>query len=351
MRILITGICGFVGSTLAMGLKERGYEVVGIDNYSRSGSYFNKAKLEEQGIKIVYGDLRNESDLCCFPKAAWVIDAAANPSVLAGVDGKTSSKQLVEHNLFGTVNLLEYCKKEQAGFILLSTSRVYGIKDLSTLRMKVTDDCYHPAPDQHFAPGLSAYGISEEYTTAAPISIYGATKVCSEALALEYSQAFSFPVWINRCGVMAGAGQFGRPDQGIFSYWLHSYRYRKPLRYIGFEGSGFQSRDAFHPLDLIDVLERQFKENRRLSPISNFGGGVDNLMSLKQLSHWCADRWGEHEIAVDQQERPYDIPWVVMDSRQAEHLWGFKIEKKLVTILEEIAQHADQQPGWLELSR
>jgi CDP-paratose 2-epimerase len=68
-------------------------------------------------------DIRNASDINSLPPADWVIDAAANPSVLAGVDGKTSSRQLIEHNLLGTINLLEYCKAHRAGFVLLSTSR------------------------------------------------------------------------------------------------------------------------------------------------------------------------------------------------------------------------------------
>ena len=58
------------------------------------------------------------SDLEPLPGVDWVIDAAANPSVLAGVDGRTSSRQLVEHNLGGTVNLLEFCKLHRAGFTL-----------------------------------------------------------------------------------------------------------------------------------------------------------------------------------------------------------------------------------------
>ena len=55
--------------------------------------------------------------------------------MLAGVDGRTSSRQLIEHNLNGTVNLLEYCKRHRAGFILLSTSRVYSITALAGLQV------------------------------------------------------------------------------------------------------------------------------------------------------------------------------------------------------------------------
>jgi CDP-paratose 2-epimerase len=132
MRILITGICGFVGSTLARTFRENleGAEIFGFDNFVRPGSEINRVALRDLGIEVRHADLRNASDIDGLPAADWVIDAAANPSVLAGIDGSTSSRQLVEHNLVGTINLLEYCKKHRAGFILLSTSRVYSIPAL-----------------------------------------------------------------------------------------------------------------------------------------------------------------------------------------------------------------------------
>ena len=57
-------------------------------------------------------------------------------------------------------------------------------------------------------------------------------------MALEYAAAFGFPLWIDRCGVIAGPGQFGRIDQGIFSYWIYQWQRGKPLSYIGFGGKG-----------------------------------------------------------------------------------------------------------------
>ncbi len=81
------------------------------------------------------------------------------------------------------------------------------------------------------------------------MSLYGSTKMASEQLALEYSHAFGFPVWINRCGVMAGAGQFGKPDMGS-SLLIHSWSLHRPLTYIGFGGTGHQVRDCLHPIYL-----------------------------------------------------------------------------------------------------
>src|SRR3954468_6250040 len=129
MRILITGICGFVGSTLARSLRDANprTEIFGIDNLARAGSEINRQALGRLGITVRHGDVRNASDVDALQSATWVIDAAANPSVLAGVDQNTSSRQLVETNLGGTINLLEYCKRHRAGCIVLSTSRVYSI--------------------------------------------------------------------------------------------------------------------------------------------------------------------------------------------------------------------------------
>ena len=211
MRILISGICGFVGSALARALLQADstHEVCGFDNFIRPGSESNRDQLKKLGVKLFHADLRVASDIDALPASSWVIDAAANPSVLAGVDGRMSSRQVVEHNLGGTLHLLEYCKRHQAGFILLSTSRVYSIPPLAALPVQAVQDAFRPILAEPVA-GLSAAGVSEAFSTAAPVSLYGAAKLASEVLALEYGETFGCPVFINRCGVLAGAGQFGR---------------------------------------------------------------------------------------------------------------------------------------------
>src|SRR5689334_14477902 len=137
MKILLTGDCGFVGSSIARALLEHdsSLTLVGIDNLSRPGSGTNRLSLPSERVKLFHADIRSSSDFESLPSVDWLIDAAANPSVLAGIDGQTSSRQLVEHNLTGTINMLEYCKRHAAGFILLSTSRVYSIAPLAALPM------------------------------------------------------------------------------------------------------------------------------------------------------------------------------------------------------------------------
>ena len=205
------------------------------------------------------GDIRNEADLAKMPKVDWVLDCAAEPSVLAGVGSGMGSYELMDHNLIGTIRVLELCKKIQAGFVLMSTSRVYSVAKLAAVKVEQKGD-RRPQP-QHAGGwaasrweivdgvvreregeregrwqsgkrkaeksgivGLTSKGINEEFSTEPPLSLYGTSKRCAELLAMEYGEAFGFPVWINRCGVLAGKGQFGKADQGIFSYWIRSWR-------------------------------------------------------------------------------------------------------------------------------
>ena len=361
MRILITGICGFVGSTLARKLLTAGHSVTGFDNFIRPGSETNRVPLEKLGAKVITADLRDTRAMDALPVADFVIDAAANPSVLAGIDGKTSSRELVDHNLTGTINVLEYCKAHKAGFILLSTSRVYSIAPLAGLKVTVVNDAFVPAlPSEAVAmeglpslvSGLGPAGLTEDFATLAPISLYGATKLASEAMALEYGETFGFPVFINRCGVLAGAGQFGRADQGIFAYWINAWLRKRPLKYLGFGGHGHQVRDCLHPHDLMPVLEKQFAAPKLAiaDRIANFSGGAISAMSLRQLSNWCAQRFGPHAVVADGTPRPFDIPWIVLDHAKATKLWNWSPATPTTAILTEIADHAEQNPGWLELS-
>ena len=73
-------------------------------------------------------------------------------------------------------------------------------------------------------------------------------------------------------------------------------------------------------------------------------------MSLAQLGQWCEARFGPHQIAAETTPRPFDVPWLVMDSRLAEKTWGWQPTIKLESILEEIARHAEAHSNWLEIS-
>jgi CDP-paratose 2-epimerase len=351
MRILITGICGFIGKAITHGLRENceKVEIVGIDNLLRAGSELNRRHLKKLGIRFFHADIRNASDLDELPICDVVIDAAANPSVVAGVNGLASSRQVIEHNLVGTFNILELCRRWSSKLILLSTSRVYSIKALTSIAMKVKDHAFIPVAQKDSGSGISAAGIGESFSTEPPLSLYGTSKRASELLAVEYSEAFDFPLYINRCGVLAGSGQFGKADQGIFSYWIHAYCHQEPLKFIGFRGSGHQVRDCLHPDDLTRLIQKQLKDpsSKKRSAL-NISGGIENSISLYQLNQWCVQRFGKRKVDKNKQDRAFDIPWLVLDNRKAKKIWNWQPTKDLNLILEEIALHAEQNPNWLQ---
>jgi CDP-paratose 2-epimerase len=353
VRILVTGACGFVGSTLASAWVESGagHEIVGVDSLVRPGSEVNRVRLKARGVRLVHADLRSASDFEPLPPVDAVVDAAAHPSVLAGVDGEVSSRQLVEHNLGGTLNVLEYCRRHRAAFVLLSTSRVYSVPPLAALPLRVRDGAFEPEPGAPLPPGVTSEGVSEVFPTDPPVSLYGATKLASERLALEYGEVFGFPVWVNRCGVLAGAGQFGRPDQGIFSYWIHSWLRGAPLAYLGFDGRGHQVRDCLHPADLLPLLDRQLAHPGGERPrVVNVSGGRPSAMSLAQLSTWCRERLGDRPVSTDLLARRFDVPWLVLDPRQARDAWSWAPARGTDEILSGILDHARRHPEWLQLS-
>lgn len=356
MRILVTGACGFAGGRILRRLREslENAELAGLDNLCRAGSERNRSALKEFGVKFFHGDVRIAGDFESLPDVDWIIDAAANPSVLAGVDGCGGSRQVIEHNLLGTVNMLEFCRARGAGFVLLSTSRVYGVGPLRNLPLLTAEERFVLDERGPLPAGVSARGVSEAFSTEPPLSLYGVSKKASEDLALEYAGAFDFPVRINRCGLMAGAGQFGKPDQGIVAFWIHSWREGRPLRYLGFGGRGHQVRDALHPDDLADLLLKQLRAGSARSDaprVLNVGGGIESAFSLAELSAWCASRFGRNQdVARDGGERPFDAGWIVLDDARARAAWDWKPRITREALFEELARFAEANPAWMETS-
>jgi len=360
MQILVTGGCGFVGAAICRRLLacREGVRLTVLDSLRRAGAEANRDALTAAGVRVVHGDVRLASDFEGLAGAYdWVIDAAAEPSVLAGTaaaadgsGGGATSRQLLEHNLIGTIHLLEAAARWKAGVILLSTSRVYSIPALAGLPLRERQGPYGPAYElmlpgggpespagENTAAAIGPAGITESFPTTAPVSLYGATKLASETLALEYAHRQGTPLFIDRCGVMAGAGQFGRADQGIFSWWIRQWRERRPLAYIGFGGRGLQVRDCLHPDDLADLLLIQMACESRGPTTVNVSGGAGSSMSLAELSGWCRQRFGPHPVSVARDTRPYDLPWIVLDHGAATRGFGWRPSRSLESILEEIA--------------
>jgi len=336
MRVLITGGAGFVGASLAERFRreDSAAEVVVFDNLMRRGSELNLSKFRRAGIRFVHGDVRIPEDLRAVPGEFDVfIEASAEPSVLAGADG--DAHYVLQTNLGGTLNCLEFARRRAERFIFLSTSRVYSIDPLREIRLRETASRFAIAAGQRL-PGVSARGITEEFPVHLPRSFYGATKLASEMMIQEYSRFYGLRATIDRCGVIAGPGQFGKPDQGVFTYWIAGHRFGKALRYTGFGGHGKQVRDLLHPEDLFRLIRRQLAARRLSGEIFNVGGGAGGSTSLRELTILCREATGRR-VPISQVGRTnaFDVPVYISDCRKAARVFGWKPKIPVARIVQD----------------
>lgn len=347
--VLITGGAGFVGASLAASYRETypDARVVALDNLRRRGSELNLARFRRLGIEFAHGDVRSAHDLEAVEGTFdLVIDASAEPSVLAGLGG--SPHYVLETNLGGTLSCLELARRRAGAFVFLSTSRVYSMAPLRQLRLREDASRLEIENEQPW-PGASVRGIAEEFPTHLPRSLYGASKLAAELIVQEYADTYGLRAVIDRCGVIAGPGQFGKVEQGVFTLWVAAHVFGKPLQYKGFGGTGKQVRDLLHPRDLFDLLEKQVP---RIEPgeagVFNVGGGREISTSLLELTALCREITGrEVPVGSDPETSPVDIPLFLTDSGRVRERFGWAPQVGLRDLIGEI--HAWLQENQAEL--
>ena len=347
-HILITGGAGFVGSSIGLGLIQRypDWKITALDNLKRRGSELNLSRLKQAGIQFVHGDIRNEEDLAPVAlKPDLILECSAEPSVLAGYN---SPGYLLQTNLVGTINCLELARQTGADFIFLSTSRVYPIAYLKALNFKERETSFQLLKQQHF-PGASSDGISEEFPLDSARSLYGSTKLASELLISEYADAYGMRTLINRCGVLTGPWQMGKVDQGVFALWIANHYFQKPLKYIGYGGTGKQVRDFLHVDDLLDLIDIQIHDLEKLKGQTfNVGGGSTKTLSLYETTQLCQEITGNQiPITPVPETRTGDIPIFITDSRKVMAATGWQPKRDAKTTLTEIYDWIHQCNGQL----
>lgn len=313
-RVLITGGAGFVGSNLAIALAAEGRQVLAFDNLHRRGAELNLPRLERAGVEFLRGDVREPKDLDALPEVDAIVECSAEPSVMSGTGGDTS--YLVHTNLTGAYNCLEFARRDGAAMVFLSTSRVYPLAGLESIRLEEGPTRFEIA-DRQEIEGVSPEGISETFPSAGARTLYGTTKLAAEHLIEEYRAGFGLRAVIDRCGVIAGPWQMGKVDQGVFTHWMLSHHFGQPLRYIGYGGSGKQVRDLIHIEDLIELVGEQLSAIDRWDGLTlNVGGGAERSLSLLETTQICRDLTGT-EVAIEPvaETRQGDVPIYVSDCR------------------------------------
>jgi nucleoside-diphosphate-sugar epimerase len=119
MKVLITGVAGFIGSNLAAAHLAQGHQVVGIDNFS-TGNHRNLKDL--QGLVLIEGGVTESLNKVPDDiQIAYHFASPASPEKYMALAMNT-----MEVNTTGTLSMLEYCKRSGARLVFASTSEVYG---------------------------------------------------------------------------------------------------------------------------------------------------------------------------------------------------------------------------------
>lgn len=340
-NILITGGAGFVGSNLAVYLKTKWSDcrVLCFDNLIRKGSALNRERLKDFGISFIKGDIRDLNELLKLKDIDILVECSAEPSVLAAYENPDYT---IDTNLIGTLNCLKLAKREKSDFIFLSTSRVYPIAKVESIPHVELSTRFDWTKDTKGA-GFSYQGITHEFPLAGVRSLYGASKLSSELLALEYFHMFGLKGIINRFGIIAGPWQMGKIDQGLVGFWVAQHKYGKGLNYIGYSGEGKQVRDALHVDDACALIFEQIQNIKKVkNETFNIGGGRRNSFSLLELTKMTRKITGKKiPVGRKKKTRKDDIRIYIADNAYVTKKTGWVPEKNLEDILSDV-------DGWID---
>jgi CDP-paratose 2-epimerase len=154
----------------------------------------------------------------------------------------------------------------------------------------------------------------------------------------EYRSAYGLSAAVNRCGVIAGPWQMGKVDQGVFTYWMLAHVLGRPLRYIGYGGSGKQVRDLLHVEDLVDLIDEQLGAPGAWDGHTfNVGGGRPVSLSLLETTVLCRELTGRKvRVEATTETRAGDIRLYLSDCARLFQHTAWRPRRDARAVLEDI---------------
>lgn len=313
MKVLITGTAGFIGSTLAMRLLERGDEVIGIDNLN---DYYDvnlkKARLERVKAYPKFTDVRTNIEDRAAMEAVFkkhqpqrVVNLAAQAGVRYSL---VNPHAYIDTNIVGFVNILEGCRHNGVEHLVYaSSSSVYGAN--------------------------TNYPFSVHNNVDHPVSLYAASKKSNELMAHTYSHLFNLPTTGLRFFTVYGP--WGRPDMALFMFTKNILA-GKPIDVFNY---GDHKRDFTFIDDIVEGVIRTL--DKVATPNSDWTGddpdsatskapyrlyniGNNNpctLLRYIEVLENCLGKKAEKNMLPLQ---PGDVPYTYADTSDLMHDVGYK---------------------------
>ncbi len=318
--ILVTGGAGYIGSHAVLALKEKGYDVVILDNlvYGHRDIVENNLKTE-----LVLGDttdrtlvesLFRDRDIAAvmhFAAYAYVGESVENPA------------KYYHNNVFGTLTLLE--AMQSAGinkFVFSSTCATYGVPETI------------PIPETH---------------PQNPINPYGASKLMVERILQDFDTAYNFKSVVFRYFNAAGAdpqartGEDHNPETHLIPLiLLTALGKRDAIKILGTDyptRDGTCIRDYIHVTDLAQahVLGLEYLLNGGKSETFNLGNG--NGFTVREMIAMAKTVTEKDFTVQEAARRPGDPPMLVGSSEKARQILNWQPE---YADLSQIVRHAWQ---------
>lgn len=320
MKILVTGVAGFIGAALSLRLLERGDEVVGIDNIN---DYYDinlkLARLETLKvyenftfIKLDISDRKAIEDLFIKEQFQRVMHLAGQAGVRYSI---TNPHAYIDSNIVGFMNILEGCRHNAVEHLAYaSSSSVYGAN--THMPFSVHDNVDHP------------------------VSLYAASKKANELMAHTYSHLYKLPTTGLRFFTVYGP--WGRPDMSPMIF-TRKILQGKPINVFNY---GNHRRDFTYIDDIVEgvirVIDKSATANENwtgeapdpsssLAPYRVYNIGNNNpvhLLTFIETLETCLNKKAIKNLLPLQ---PGDVPDTYADVSELVNDFGYKPETKLET--------------------
>ncbi len=292
MKIVITGVAGFIGSTLAEELLLEGHTVIGIDcftdYYERSIKESNlKGLRSKKNFTFIEGDLLSVDLIKLLKDVKVVFHEAGQPGVRKSWG--VNFNAYIQNNILATQVLLEAATKcSLKHLIYASSSSVYGNAEMYPTR---------------------------EDVLPRPVSPYGVTKLACEHLCNAYQANYNLPIVILRYFTVFGPRQ--RPDMA-FHKFIRAALDNQPITVFG---NGLQTRDFTYVKDIVKanmlIIDKGIEQG-----LFNIGGG--SRTTINDIIKIIGDNLGKKlEIQYKDVEKG-DVKHTAADTSKARKELGFQ---------------------------
>lgn len=313
MKILITGVTGFIGFHLANLLLAKNHDIVGIDNlnnYYEQSLKKDRLIILEKFSNFVFHkvDLKDRSAIDQIfetHRPDYVINLAAQAGVRYSISNPYA---YVDSNLIGFMNILEACRNYPVKHLLYaSSSSVYG--------------------------GNKVIPFSTNHNVDHPVSLYAATKKANELMAHTYSHLFGIPTTGLRFFTVYGP--YGRPDMAYFSF-VKDILAGKPIKVFN---HGEMKRDFTYVDDIVESIsqliaripsanknwdERVDDLSTSFAPYKIYNVGNNNPVELMRFITILEEQLGIKAEKIFMDMQPGDVLITYADVSDLENDIGFK---------------------------